>query len=447
MQSRMKNYHYKTTAIYICVFFAVLLMSFLTPMLADDFSYSFSYADGKRLGGFADMLRSLSAHRKIMNGRIFSHGLAMFFLMLPKAFFNFFNAGNAVLLTWSISRFFKNEYDNRILLTVSAVLLIWIFMPVYGQVFLWLDGALNYAWAMSVILLFIYPFYSAYNEEKRHNEPHKPIKQVLFVLFSFVAGGYSENASCAGIVMAICFCILIKKKTGKLPRTFIFALIAAMGGFVFLMTAPAELGRAAEKNLLTIAKNVQRVVEAPKDTLLVLFCLYAGLLTASLILKTDKNTVWTSFIFFCGSIVSVIVFAFAVYFPWRSLCATTIFLIISCLLLLQETAKCGKLLIPVFASILAMYFLFSFVLGLGDIMVMYMESRKREQTIIAAVEKKIDTVAVPQYSSNTKYAACYLLPDVYEDSTIWPNTDIARYYGVGAVIGLPPIEDFGSDVS
>ena len=68
----------------IIVFSAVFLMTCLTPMLADDFSYSFSYADNRRIENIGDIIRSLCAHRQTMNGRMFSHGLPMLFLLLPK---------------------------------------------------------------------------------------------------------------------------------------------------------------------------------------------------------------------------------------------------------------------------------------------------------------------------------------------------------------------------
>ena len=77
-------------------------------------------------------------------------------------------------------------------------------------------------------------------------------------------------------------------------------------------------------------------------------------------------------------------------------------------------------------------------------MVMFMESRQRIATIEEGIALDVDPVEIHRYSSNTKYAACYLLPDVYDDSTLWPNYDMANYYGAPAIVGLPPIEEFGN---
>ena len=202
---------------YICVFFAMLVMTSLTPMLADDFSYSFSMADGQRISGIGDVVRSLIAHREKVNGRMVSHGLAMLFLMAPKMLFNVFNAGNAVFLLWLMSRFFQHEEKKKnTWLFLSAVFLIWLFMPVFGQVFLWLDGSLNYSWALSSVLLFVFPYYAEFMDEETAIRKKIPL-QALFILISFIAGAYSENASCAGLFMAMCFCIGLWIQKKKVP--------------------------------------------------------------------------------------------------------------------------------------------------------------------------------------------------------------------------------------
>ena len=246
--------------IYSVLFTVFFLMTCLTPMLADDYSYSFSYADGKRIENLGDVFRSLCAHRQTMNGRMFSHGLAMVFLLLPKTLFNLANAANAVLLVFLFQKYVEDGNCGRtIVLLLCSFLLIWVFMPVFGQVFLWLDGSLNYSWALTVEMAFVYPFYCEYTGKSSIFVRRRWLR-ILFVIFAFTAGGYSENASCAAILAAICFGIPVLKRK-KLPHWLIAALISACLGFLFLMTAPAERGRAAQTDLLGIAKNVQRVFE------------------------------------------------------------------------------------------------------------------------------------------------------------------------------------------
>ena len=437
-------------AFYAVVFLAMLCLTFLTPMMADDYSYSFSYADrSQRIRSLTDIYYSLKAHRVSMNGRMISHALAMVFLILPKPVFNVFNAANAAFLLCLCNCFYDAENGDaewrKLVFVILTALLLWIYMPMFGQVFLWLDGSLNYSWAMTAILLFLLPFYRRFRsagEGRRKNM----LSTGLFLLLSFAAGAYSENASCAAIFMAFCFLVLIYRKRKTVPRDLVAALIFACLGFLFMMTAPAEGNRAAQTDLLGIAKNIQRVFEAPQKTLLPLYCSFAALLTIAGAAKRSKEAIAASVVFFLGSVASVAVFVFAVYFPWRSLCATTVFLIIADLILLNALWKDHlRFLISALAAALAMYAAFSFVLAVGDVGVMYMESKQREAAILAGIEQGREVIEIHEYSSNTKYAASYQWPDVYDDPGEWPNYDIAAYYGAPAIVGLPAVEEFGTE--
>ena len=428
----------------IAVFAVIFLMTCLTPLLCDDFSYCFSFADRSRIKNLGDIFRSLCAHRRTMNGRMFSHGLAMLFLLLPKMVFNLANAANAVLLTILLLKYLEDDSLCRTLvLVLCSVLLLWTFTPVFGEVFLWLDGSLNCSWALTAIMAFLYPFYCEYVGRPAAISAGR-WRRILFIAFAFVAGGYSENASCAAIFAALCFSVLAYRQK-KLPPYLVAAVISACLGFLFLMTAPAESERAAHTDMLGIAKNIQRVFEAPWQELRLLYFLFAALLAVSLVVREDKKTLITALIFFMASAVSILVFVFALYLPWHSLCEATIFLTASCAFLLKGIWEKGmKLAAPVLAAVLAVNFVFTFVLGLGDISVMYMESLQRTETIKEGIAQGLDPIEIHLYSSNTKYAACWQLPDAYEDSTLWPNYDIAAYYGAPAIVGIPLVEEFGS---
>ena len=435
---------------YTLVFLAVFCLTCLTPMIADDFSYSFSYADrSHRIRTLSDIYYSLKAHRVSMNGRMISHALAMFFLILPKPVFNVFNAANAVFLLFLCCRYYDGKATaltgRNLVFAILTALLLWIFMPMFGQVFLWLVGALNYSWAMSTILLFLLPYFRCYRAE---GETHRKnvLITVLYLLLAFAAGAYSENASCAAIFMAVCFLVLIYRKRRAVPYDLTAALIIACIGFAYMMLAPAERGRAAQTDLLGIAKNIQRVFEAPQKTLLPLYCSFAALLAIACFRKRSREAIATAVIFFLGSVASVAVFAFAVYFPWRSLCATTVFLIIANLILLNTLWKENtQAWISALAAGLAMYCAFSFVLATGDVAVMFMESKQREAAILSGIAEGKEIIEIHEYSSNTKYAASYQWPDVYPDAGEWPNYDIAAYYGAKAVTGIPAVEGFGTE--
>ncbi len=292
------------------------------------------------------------------------------------------------------------------------------------------------------MLLFLYPYYCEFTQ--RGYFPQKSaVGKVFFLVLAFIAGAYSENASSAGIFIAFCFCVLSLVRRQRLPAYLYAALVLACAGYLFMILAPAESGRALQGGWLSLARNIQRVFEAPQQTLLWLILLFAVLLTVAVMRGLDRRVIGASLVFFLGSSVSVAVYVVALYLPWRGLCSTTVFLSLACLILLRGLWDQGlRYPVPVLTASFAVCFVFSFVLGLGDIAVLWMEGRQRDALLREAVRTGQDYVEIHQYSSNTKYAASYQLPDVYEDSSQWPNCDIAKYYGVGAVSGLPPIEDF-----
>lgn len=97
---RTKIYTEKMSVLFVmlAVFLTMTLLSFLTPMIADDYNYCFSFADGRRISSVGAIIESMIAHRSAVNGRIVAHSLVQLFLMLPKAVFNVANGLAAAVL-------------------------------------------------------------------------------------------------------------------------------------------------------------------------------------------------------------------------------------------------------------------------------------------------------------------------------------------------------------
>ena len=226
---------------FLVLFILVFVLSFLTPMLADDYSYSFSYADRSRISSLADIYASLQVHRAEMNGRMAAHFFAHLFLMLPKFFFCLANALVAVgifRLVYLSLRSGDDRCDFIILLT--AGFLVWLYTPVFGQVFLWLDGACNYAWAFLFIYAFIYPYFSAYLF-RRSASPFGSFGKMLFLplVFLMLLGDFPRTDGCA------LFALYRVGRVRWLQGQLLFVLLAVLSFLVCIaagVTLPA-LGR------------------------------------------------------------------------------------------------------------------------------------------------------------------------------------------------------------
>lgn len=426
-------------SIFIGIFLIVLICTSLTPMLADDYSYSFSYMDRSRIGSLSDILSSLTAHRDSMNGRLIAHFFTHLFLLLPKSVFNFVNAAVFTLIQYTVYRWVcgSNKKTN-LFLVLSAFFLLWLFVPVFGQVFFWLDGACNYSWGLCFILLFLSPYFSRYLK-KDFDYLTFFWQKLLYIILAFLAGAYSESASFAMLFIATTFLFCIYCREKLLPKLLVVALIAAVLGYIFLMTAPSEWsGRVGSFSIEVMAKNIKRIISAPYDTMLPLFILYAGLLSACICLKLRKEIIITSVILFLGAWASLLLFAAALYFPWRSLLMMTVLLVIACLLMVSALCDVGfRCFLPTATAVIGMVFVFQLVLGIGDIVFVSMQYHCRESAIYQAIEAGENSVGLDTYAADTKYSAAYLLPDIYEDSSLWPNYDLAAYYGIGSVYALP----------
>ena len=146
------------------VFITVFLLSVLTPKYADDFCYTFSFATDRRIQSVADIFPSMATHRVLLNGRVVPHFFVQLFLMFPKAVFSVLNALQAVLLMLLSSRYLQSEGRTKCLVLLCGLFGIWIFSPSFGENYLWLDGAVNYSWALTALMLFLIPYGAAWLE-------------------------------------------------------------------------------------------------------------------------------------------------------------------------------------------------------------------------------------------------------------------------------------------
>ena len=138
--------------ILLAILAQMLVLNAHTPLMMDDYDYSFSWSTGERIDGIADVLASQAAHYRLWGGRSVVHALAQLFLWLGKPVFNIANAVMYVLLLLellALSGCGWRRADCLRLLLAHGVLLSGV--SFFGTVFLWLDGACNYLWGTALV--------------------------------------------------------------------------------------------------------------------------------------------------------------------------------------------------------------------------------------------------------------------------------------------------------
>ena len=93
------------------------------------------------------------------------------------------NAFLFVLLILSIYHLTSHKKACSLLLFFAIPTLLWLYMPAYGQIFLWMDGSINYMWSYLFALIFL----SVYIALLRGNSLSKQTwKLILFCVFTFL---------------------------------------------------------------------------------------------------------------------------------------------------------------------------------------------------------------------------------------------------------------------
>lgn len=424
-------------AVFTAVFAVMLLLNFLSPLAGDDFAHYYGM-EGEHVTSVGGIIRNMKIFRNTTNGRVVPHFLVYFFLMFPKPVFNIINAAVSALVAFSAFRYLDEEKNTASLLVLLALpAAIWLFSSAFGEIFLWLSGAVNYSWGLLLDLTFIYPFFCVYTGRKcalLDENKKGTLLRFLFLLLAAVTGAYSENGATATIFTAGILWLLIWKKSRKFPSYMFIACVFAFGGFLFLMLAPAT-GSTRIGN--KIMENIWYCRVLTKQYCTVLLITYAICFVLHFFTVRDRKKEVFSAILVCAGLLSVAVFIFAAYIPPRSFMIIVSFLILAILVLAQDIARTSlryTLLVPAAALLVA--FSLSFFGGIKDIVFLHTQEKERLEIIAQSKTSGVSEVFLPKYTANTMYSVTYD-EELSENCEYWYNGLIAKYYGLKSVTALP----------
>ena len=439
----------KSRAFSVCIFLALfallLICNFLSPMICDDFAYSFSFATREPITEVGDIIPSMAAHSHKMNGRLTAHFLAQLMLLLPPVVFDLVNSVMFVLqlamMAWICRG--RGERSNFVLLGIFSA--IWIFELRFGQVNLWTDGSCNYLWNVVFGLMFLLPFVREFLFNRRISGIPA---SALFILFSFPAGAYGEAGSAACIGMAILFVLLFhfyQHKKGI--RVYILALISAVAGYLTMFLCPAEAGHAMEWTLTSFLMNVYQCFKE-LSFMNVLMVAFAVLFILNVADGTEKDILILSSVFFLGAMGANFVLLFAMGYAERVTIHLTVLLIIADGILLQAILPRGNHRVTAACMLAALLVVTPsrVIEGLKDIYVVHGEMMEN----IAVIEQEKQAgnldIVLPLPHPKSSYSIAYDMQYLdTKDPDTWPNDSMARYFGVNSLLGQEVEEDSGAE--
>lgn len=416
---------------YALLFLFMLVCNRLTPLIADDFQYFFSFRTYDRVTCVADIIPSMLAHMRTMNGRVVAHFLVQLFSLVPTWVFDFFNSGIFVLQVWLISKIARGKEQESNWVPVLILGAVWAFQPGFGQVNLWQDGAVNYLWGNVVCFIFLKLYTDAFLWEKRIN-----FKWWGYPLLAFTSGAFSETASLAMIVMAGLLLLLDKFYAKRKSDTYLWILlIVACLGYLSIYLAPAQWEKAevgAQISLLEIFGGPLRHY-ATYVPLLLAFVLLS---LANWKLKTQSRRILVALVLLVGSLVSCFVLIVASYLPERCFSASCVFLICADVVLLHPLFQTAapKKACSVVAALLALACLWTVPTSVKDIYRTYREIGVNEQYLLEQKAAGNLDITLPPVETSSSHNGLYELAYLNKgEPTLWPNKWMAAWYGIGSI--------------
>ena len=221
----------------------VCLLNFFTPLSADDYCYMMIVGqEPAQIDTLGDVFTSISYHYMHSNGRSLVHALIQIFAgILGKAVFCIVNALMFVLFVQLIRKL-ANIDGKSYLYTIILVAFIWLFIPAFAETILWLSGSVNYLWATTAALAFIYLIN---NIEKLPNRYHL---YPIYLLIG-VCCGWSHECCATALVGGVGLYYLLNFKKFRGPIIPIF--IGLCLGALILILSPGTMGRAEGAGLLS----------------------------------------------------------------------------------------------------------------------------------------------------------------------------------------------------
>lgn len=425
------------------IFLFMLLCNCLTPYQADDFYYHFRVDNGELLDSVADIFPSMVAHAELVNGRLVAHTLVQLFEMPPKLLFNLVNSGVFMLLLVLICRLVGlGELRQNAVALVLVFCTLWVFTPAVGEVYLWLDGSVNYLWAMVFNLAFLVPYLRLFDTGE---ELTGLWKKLLFVVFAFLCGAFQETASTAAFLLAVVLMVLTRRTAiggrRRVGWVYVAGVVSSFAGLLFMATRSAELGiKSSSESFVSLYIGFTNMM-----SFFLRFAPGIGLFVVALVLclihGADKKRMVVSSVFFLGFMCANGVMVLARIYPDRCSCPALIFLVMANVVLLRELAGLKyKTAMTCFSALLCTSMLYFGVLGVADITSTFAQFKVNEASILTAIDNGEDDVLLPQLHATTKYSVAYSM--IFPSTIDWVNDSLAKYYGIDHILGY----DFYTDV-
>ena len=426
----------------VCTFFVLLAFNVVTPMVADDYSYSYSFHTWQRITSPLQIPDSMYGHYQTQGGRLVVHALAQLLLMLPALAFDVVNAGMFVLFSYILYRFGFQRGQNSPAGYLLLLAGMWWLLPMPGQTFLWVVGSANYLWGAAISLGWLLCFYKL----AERDAPAGVLRTAGMTVWAFFAGWCNENTSAAVLLAAGLLMLILLTEHKRWRVWMVTGCAAGFAGWLVMVLSPGNAARAAREGAgeTTLSALVSRAVNCTvqlQKMALPLVAIFGALLVLAILHKTPRGILLRASALFVAGVAANYAMMGTSDYADRAGFGVVALLLASCMVLLRPALHSPQgVLVQAGAGAAALVL----VLGLLPTFIpVYQDWRtwqSREQQVWAQAQAGVKDVTVNAIRSGSEYSVFYALDDLTPDPTHWANAGYALHHGLDSVTGVMPGE-------
>lgn len=435
----------------------VSYMNFLTPLFADDFSYSVSFVTKEPIDSLGEVFRSQYLHYFTTNGRSVVHTLAQILLWVGKPALNIINGITFLGFCWLICYHglgAVSKIGAHHLAVAFAAL--WFLTPHFGGSYLWVMGAANYLYSPLIILLFFIPYRRSLENTEKVGSVPPMLSAVGNAILGIIAGWTNENTSLALIVMVTSVTVVHIITKSKVRAWMLTGLVGNIVGCALLFFSPAQAKRLSSAGGFGgLTQWIARFLSITRDVVRYLWLPILILVVASIVFlraaKRDGKRGMDVFVKLAPTVVFVLGTGISIYsmvgspmFPvwvWSSILAFALIAVWNIVgtldLSRRKPWECVKVICVI---VLIFGVAISFIGVYPELHRIDEAYREREEQIAAALDSDL---SVELITTDCRYSSYSLFHELSSDPTVWPNTAVANYYGLKSISA--PTDNFAGE--
>lgn len=437
-----KKYIYISFTLLALLFIYFYSINRMEPLFADDFAYSFIFGTNIKVTNLFDIFNSLHIHYFTWGGRLVAHFFGQTFLLLGKPIFNIFNAimfTSLIVLIIYFVRLRKMDRFNDIQALFVVLILCWFGLPNFGETSIWLIGSVNYLWTTVFILLFLLPYRYLIIQKLLLKDTY--LNCIGIALIGFLAGMTNENTGSINCMLVVIFYLYLRWfKFVKLPKWFYTGSIGVFLGFIVMIIAPGNQKRSEAINyhaplfqrLQDYYHNLEAVLIDQKYLLFILFILFIGNILLFIFKSSNfkKDNFYMGILFTFSGFMTFFIMIASPIFPVRASYGGAVFLVISCLFLIENlnyTSKIFKV-----NSIIIFIFTIAMLISMKDTFKGYIQLNQENLNRISIVNENKNKndydIILPLFTDGDRYV---FVRDIEDPQFAYY---FKKYYGLNNVI-------------